>query len=81
MNDHLNVCTDTGQCLIHRIIHYLIYQMMQSFDGGAADIHTGSFPDCFQTFQDLNLIRTIFQTFTAHIFFHLDSPEIFFFRA
>ena len=55
-------CTVTGQSLIHRIVHDLIYQMMESSGGSASDVHTRSFPYCFQSFQNLDLICTIFCT-------------------
>ena len=47
---YVNGITDACQCLIHRVIHYLIHQVMKSFGRGTADIHSRSFPDCFQSF-------------------------------
>ena len=56
----INLRTKTGQCFIHGIVHYLIHQMMQSAGRNAADIHTRTLSYRFQTFQNLNLICSVF---------------------
>ena len=40
--------TISSQCLIHRIIHNLIYQMMKSPAGSTSNIHARPFPDSLQ---------------------------------
>ena len=60
VNVYLNFITISGQSLIHRIIYNLINQMMKSSDGSAANVHTRSFSYGFQSFQNLNLVRSVF---------------------
>jgi len=48
-----------GQRLIDAVVHDFIHQMVQAFAGSAADIHPRPFPDCFQSFQNLNLLGAI----------------------
>ena len=60
VDDDLYFRTETGQSLIHRIVHDLIYQMMESPYGSASDVHSRSFADCLQTLQDLDLVCAIF---------------------
>ena len=60
VNSDINRITETGQRFIYRIIHDLIDQMMQPSAGCSTYIHSGTFPDSLQPFQNLNLIRTIF---------------------
>ena len=48
--------------LIHCIIHNLVYKMVKSAGRSTSDIHTRSFSYCFETFQNLNLISTVFCT-------------------
>ncbi len=62
MNRHLDVSAVPGKRLINGIIHDLIYQMMKSFDGYIINVHAGSFPDRFESLQNLDLVRTIFYT-------------------
>ena len=49
---YLDPVTVTGQMFIHRVIHDLIDQMVQSFSGNAADIHARAFSHRLQAFQD-----------------------------
>ena len=60
VNVYLNFITVSGQSLIHRIIYNLINQVMKSSDGSAANVHTRSFSYGFQSFQNLNLVRSVF---------------------
>ncbi len=57
--------TVSCKCFIHCIINYLIYKMMKSACRSTSDVHTGTFPYCFQSFQYLNLICAVF---LAHVF-------------
>ena len=68
--------TETGQCLIHGIVYDLIHQMMESLGGSTADIHTWSFSNCFQAFQDLNLIRAVFLRCRTVYFTHKINTSI-----
>ena len=56
---HLYAGAEAGQCLVNGVIHNFIDEMVKAADRCTADIHTGSFANRFQSFQDLNLIRTI----------------------
>ena len=49
---YLDPVTETGQMFIHRVIHDLIDQMIQSLGGHAAYLHTRTLPHCLQAFQD-----------------------------
>ena len=44
--------TISRQMFVHRIIHNLINQMVESLGGHTADIHAGPYPDSLQPFQD-----------------------------
>ena len=57
--------TETGQRLVHCIIHNLIDQMMESSERRAADIHARPLSYRLQTFQNLYLICIIFRTHAA----------------
>ena len=46
-----NPVTLSGQMFIYRIIHDLIYQMIQSLAGNASNVHTGSLSNRFQSLQ------------------------------
>ena len=48
---HLDPVTFPCQMFIHRIIHDLIHQMVQTFSGNTSDVHTRSLPNRFQSFQ------------------------------
>ena len=49
---HVNLAAISRQMFIHCIIHDLIDQMIQSFSGYTSDIHTRSFTNRFQSFQN-----------------------------
>ena len=66
MHRDFNMIADSGQGLVDRIVDDLIDQMMKASDTGCADIHTGTFANGFQTFQNLNLIGAIFLCLFAH---------------
>ena len=60
LNRHVNIFAEACQGLIHGIVYNLINQMMKSTGGGASNVHTRSLPDCFQSFQNLDLICSVF---------------------
>ena len=51
--------TKTGQRFIYGIIHYFINKVMQAANRSTPDIHSGTLSNRFQSFQYLNLIRTV----------------------
>ena len=65
--DHnLNFRTKSSKCFINRIVYDLINQMMKTSAGCTSDIHTRSLSYGFQTFQNLDLIRSVFCIFSTH---------------
>jgi len=64
---YLDLCTISCQSFIYRIIYNLINQVMKSSDGSAANVHTRSFSYGFQSFQNLNLVRSVLRIFSAHV--------------
>ncbi len=60
VNGDGDILAIAGQSLIDGVIHDFIDQMVQARRGRGADIHTGPFPDGFQTLQNLNLLRAVF---------------------
>ena len=63
--------TETRQRLINGVVHDLIDEMMETTDGGAADIHARSLPNCFESFQNLNLICAIIRRALHELLFTL----------
>ena len=59
-NADINLGTISGQSLIDRIVYDLIDKMMKSADRCTSNVHSGSFSYCFQSFQNLNLVGSIF---------------------
>ena len=60
---HMDLAAISGKMLIHRIIHNLIDQMVQTFGWNTSYIHSGSFSYRFQTFQNGNTWRIIIIVF------------------
>ena len=60
IDGHSNIFTVSGQSFVNGIIHNFIDQVVQTGRRSRSDIHTGSFSDCFQTFQNLDLLSAIF---------------------
>ena len=54
LQGHADPVAYAGQMLVHRIVHDLIDQMVQSLRGNASDIHARPFPDRFKAFQHRN---------------------------
>jgi len=55
----LDVIAEAGKCLVHGIVHHLVYQMMESERAGRADVHAGAFADCLESLQDLDGVCTV----------------------
>ena len=62
---YFNFRTVTGQMFIYRIVHDLIDQVVQTFSGYASDVHSRTFPNSFQSFQDRNTTRVV-SVFLCH---------------
>ena len=60
IDGHGDVPAVACQRFINGVVHDLIDQVVQTADGGRADIHTRALAHCFQTFQNLDLLCTIF---------------------
>ena len=56
---HSDRRAETGEVLIHGVIHDLVDQMVESSCGHASDIHAGSCADSFKSFQYFNTVRII----------------------
>ena len=68
---HFNVCTEAGQRLVDGVIDDLIDQMVESAGTGRTDVHAGTHPDRFETFEDLDLLGTIVFLDDGVHFFHV----------
>ena len=55
LQNHFYPVTKSRQMLIYRVIHDLIDQVVQTFGGYAADIHTGTPPDRLKPLQHRNI--------------------------
>ncbi|MPM11774.1 hypothetical protein SDC9_58125 [bioreactor metagenome] len=70
---NLYLCRKTGQRFIDGIIHDFPDQMVQTRATGRANVHSGTFADCFQSFQNLDLTGIIFLSsfsFVLFVFYH-----------
>ena len=78
---HFNVCAEAGQRLVDGVIDDLIDQMVESAGTGRTDVHTGTHPDRFETFEDLDLLGTIvFLDDGVHFFHVIELADGSFFR-
>jgi hypothetical protein len=50
MYGNSDVLTMTCQRLIYRVIHYLVYKVVQAFDTDITDVHRGALTHRFKTF-------------------------------
>ena len=48
-----------GQGLIHRVIHHLVNEMVQTAGPRTADVHARAFPHRFKTLQNLDLLGAV----------------------
>ena len=55
----LNGVAVTGHCLVDRVVDDLVDAVVQTALTGGTDVHTGTLPDGFQTFQDSDLTGVI----------------------
>ena len=69
---HMDLTAVSGKMLIHCIVYDLIDQMIQSLTGRTSNIHTRSFPDCLQPFQNRDTASIIGLLF-CHGYIHFLS--------
>ncbi len=48
-----------GQRLVHRVVHHLVYQVMQTHLAGRADVHGRPQAHCLKTFEDLDVLACV----------------------
>ena len=70
INLYFNFCTIPCQSLVDRIVHNFINKMMETSGRRRSDIHTRSFSDSLQTFQNLNLVSSIFICYCCQFLVH-----------
>ena len=69
---HMDLTAISGKVLIYCIVYDLIDQMIQSLAGYTSNIHTRSFPDCLQPFQNRDTASIIGLLF-CHGYIHFLS--------
>ena len=69
---HMDLTAISGKVLIYCIVYDLIDQMIQSLAGYTSNIHTRSFPDCLQSFQNRDTASIIGLLF-CHGYIHFLS--------
>ena len=57
---YFNAFAVSGKCFIYGIIHNFINKMVKTTQRSGSDIHTGTLSYGFETFQDLDLVGTVF---------------------
>ena len=72
----MNGVTVPGQMLVHRVINYLIYQMVQTLSRYRAYVHTRAGPDRLESLKHRYGISAIFLFPVCHIL-PLASPHLF----
>src|SRR5690554_853633 len=56
MDNHIDTITIASYCLVNRVVHHLINQVMQTFGTGITDIHGRPFTNSLQTLKYLYVI-------------------------
>ena len=69
MDGDLNPVTNPGQHFVNRIVHYLVHEMVQRFDIGAANVHPGPATNRLQSLQHLNIRRLVAVNLTYRLLF------------
>ena len=57
-----------GQSLVYRVVHYLIYEMMQTSLACRAYVHTGALTHGLKSLKDLYLVRAVVALYLSHLF-------------
>ena len=50
--NHLDGVAEAGQGLVHRVVHHLLHEVVQTTLTGGADVHARTLPDRLQALQD-----------------------------
>ena len=66
VNCYFDMITKSSKRFVYRIVHNLVYKVVQSSACCSSDIHTGPFSDRFKSFQNLNLVSAILYFFVTH---------------
>ena len=61
-----DIRTISGQCLVYRVVHHLVDQVVQPFYADVPDVHGRALADRFEPFEYLDTGRRIF--FFNHFF-------------
>ena len=69
MDDDIDFFAIAGQRLVHRIVHHLVDQVVQSHLAGRTDIHSRTFAHRLQTLKDRNIFRAVGFFFFVFIYF------------
>ena len=72
---HFDLAAEACQMLIHGVVHDLVDQMVQSFGRNTSDVHTGTFPNCFQSLQDRDTVRIIGAAFRHNFLLLYNTAE------
>ena len=78
--DDLDVRAVPGQRLVDRVVHHLVHQVVEAALARRTDVHTGTFADSFQAFEDGNVAGAIFVLAAVCLFVchggHSFSPTV-----
>ena len=53
-NEDFDVVAESGHGLVDGVVDNLVDQVVQAYDAGGTDVHSGPFADSIQTFEDLD---------------------------
>ena len=63
---YIDAVAVAGKRFVDRIIHDLVDEVVQAAWTGGTDVHTRAFPDSFQTFENLDLVRAVIRIHMCH---------------
>ncbi|WP_281536255.1 hypothetical protein [Cryobacterium breve] len=49
----------SGEGLVHRVVHNLVDQVVQTSGTGRPDVHTGTLPNGFKSLEDLDIVGAV----------------------
>jgi hypothetical protein len=50
------MCTVTGHSLVDGVVHYFIYQVVETLLADVSNVHRRAFTDCLKALKDLNAV-------------------------
>ena len=56
---HRHLVAEAREGLVHRVVHHLIHKVVQTTLAGRADVHPGAQADCFQAFEDRDVLGVV----------------------